>query len=429
MADVKDDTNGDAVVEKKDAKKVVTDAEGDVKMDDDKAIANGEDVKEEKAEDAKEVKKDVTNGNGVTEASDLEKKIIRQIEHYFGDYNMSRDKFLQETVKANDGWVEMETMLKFKRLSELSEDADVILAAMKKSTSGMMEIAGDGKAGKIRRSPSLPLPENTEDFKKTTEARTVYAKGFEKEKTTLDDLLTFFHGSFQNVENIQMRHWFDKKTKEKHFKGSVFVTFKDIDSAKKFSELEDVKYQDEPLVRMFQKDYFEVKSKEFEEKKRSRHGDRDKVKKAKADAKQEEQQENKEEELVLAKGATLKLTGFSGDISREDIKEKLKDDFEVNIDRDGGDIAFITFNKGDEVALIRFRAENAAKPIAEKWIAKEKVEINEIEIKGSLLEGEEETKFLADAVQDLKDRRNKNRQGHKRRGGFQGGRGGKRGRR
>ena len=27
--------------------------------------------------------------------SPLEKKIVRQIEHYFGDYNLPRDKFLQ----------------------------------------------------------------------------------------------------------------------------------------------------------------------------------------------------------------------------------------------------------------------------------------------------------------------------------------------
>jgi len=370
----------------------------------------------------------ISNGKTIKEAAtDLEKKIIRQIEHYFGDYNLSRDKFMQEVVKADDGWVEMETMLKFKRLADLSSDPGVILSALKKSPSGLMEITGEGKEGKIRRSPSIPLPENTEDFKKTTEERTAYAKGFEKENTTLDDLIAFFHGTFQNVENVAMRHWFDKKTKEKHFKGSVFVTFKDVASAKTFIEAEDVKYKEEPLIRMFQKPYFEMKSKEMEEK-RARHGDRDK-RKAKEGVKKEEEEGNKEEELVLAKGATLKLTGLGGgDISREDIKEKLEKDYEVNIDRDGGDIAFITYNKGDEVALIRFRQENAAKPIAEKWAAQEKVEIKEVEIKGSLLEGEEEEKFLAEAVQDLKDRRTKNK-AHKRRGGFQGGRGGRGGKR
>ena len=37
--------------------------------------------------------------------SDLESKIIRQIEYYFGDYNISRDKFLQEEIKKDEGWI------------------------------------------------------------------------------------------------------------------------------------------------------------------------------------------------------------------------------------------------------------------------------------------------------------------------------------
>ncbi len=39
----------------------------------------------------------VANGGSgdVSVPSPLEKKIIRQIEHYFGDYNLPRDKFIQ----------------------------------------------------------------------------------------------------------------------------------------------------------------------------------------------------------------------------------------------------------------------------------------------------------------------------------------------
>ena len=55
----------------------------------------------------------------------LEGKIVRQVEHYFGDYNLPRDKFLKETIKSDDGWVSMEIMLKFQRLSSLSDDAKV----------------------------------------------------------------------------------------------------------------------------------------------------------------------------------------------------------------------------------------------------------------------------------------------------------------
>merc|ERR1711994_500014 len=134
------------------------------------------------------------------------------------------------------------------------------------------------------------------------------------------------------------------------------------------------------------------------------------------------------EEFKLAKGAVLKLTGLGGEVTREDIKEVLKDKFEVNIDKDGGDIAFITYEKGEAEAKIRFKTEGGAKGPAAAWVAKDKLEIKGMTIVGSLLEGEEEDQFLKDSAQDLKNRRNKNR-GQKRRGGGHHGHGGKRGRR
>merc|ERR1712037_710580 len=125
-----------------------------------------------------------------------------------------------------------------------------------------------------------------------------------------------------------------------------------------------------------------------------------------------------EEEFTLPKGSVLKLTGLGGEITREDIKEVLKDQCSVNIDKDGGDIAFVTYEKGEAEAKIRFKNEDGAKAAA--GVAKDKVEIKGMTIVGSLLEGEEEDQFLKDSAQDLKNRRNKNKGqkfGQKRRGG------------
>merc|ERR1719508_376525 len=123
-----------------------------------------------------------------------------------------------------------------------------------------METSGEGKTAKLRRSPSLPVPDNTEESKREVEARTVYLKGFDKENTTLDELIDYFHNSYEKVLNVQMRTYMDKKNKERHFKGSVFVTFKD---------------EGEPLLIKFQKDYFEEKSKEMADKKKERQSDKD----------------------------------------------------------------------------------------------------------------------------------------------------------
>jgi len=357
----------------------------------------------------------------------VSKKIIRQVEYYFGDFNLPRDKFLQEETKTDEGWVTMETMLKFKRLADLSQDAAKIVAALKMSKSGLIEVAEDG--AKIRRDPAIPLPENTEESRKALEARTAYAKGFDKENSTLDELLDYFNETNPNVVSIQMRNWLDKKTKEWKFKGSVFMTFKTEEACKTFVESEE-KYKDASLIKKYQKKYFEEKSKENEER-RARLGKKPLKKGDNQDVKEEvKKEESDEKPFVLPKGSVLKLTGLGGDITREDIKEILKTDFGVNIDKESGDIAFVTYEKGETEAKIRFKVENGAKAPAEAWVAKDKVEIKGMTVVGALLEGEEEDKFLADSAQDLKNRRNKNK-GQKRKGGshHHGGRGGKRGRR
>ena len=42
-----------------------------------------------------------------------QKKVIRQLEYYFGDSNLQRDKFLQDEIKKDpEGWISLETMLK-----------------------------------------------------------------------------------------------------------------------------------------------------------------------------------------------------------------------------------------------------------------------------------------------------------------------------
>merc|ERR1719342_476313 len=99
-------------------------------------------------------------------------------------------------------------MLKFKRLSELSKDEKVIVAALKQSKAGLLEVSEDGS--KIRRDPAIPLPENTEESRKLLEARTAYAKGFNKENSTLDDLIDYFNETNSNVVSIQMRNYYNE---------------------------------------------------------------------------------------------------------------------------------------------------------------------------------------------------------------------------
>jgi len=370
-----------------------------------------------------------TNGkhteNG--EMSELDKSINKQVTYYFGDFNLPRDEFLLEKVKSNeDGWIGIDVMLKFQRLNKLSSEEDVILKALKKSEDNLIEVDLENK--KIRRNPDLPLPESEDD--ETKKLKTVYLKGFEKTNTTLDDLLGFF-AKYDNVIHVNRRTWIDRKDDSRNFKGSVFVTFKDKASAEAFMALESVKNPEgEELVRKWQTEYFEEKSKELEEKRAKKSSDkRSKAKIVEEQGKKDEAEKEKvAEENKLPKGATMFMEGFKDDTKREDIKEALKEQFEV----DDKAFAFMEFERGQTSGYVRFIEENAAIDLAAKIKEKlgetEKLKIKEAEIDFRVLEGQEESDHLDNALKVMKMRKDKYR-GHKRHHGGRGGRGGKRGRR
>lgn len=188
-----------------------------------------------------ELVKMAENGDGEN-MSTLENKICQQIEYYFGNHNLPRDKFLKEQIKLDDGWVPLEVMIKFNRLSHLSTDFSVIVEALRKSKTGLMEISEDKM--KIRRSPNKPLPELNDQYKAAIRNRSVYVKGFPLD-ATLDDIKEWLEDKGP-VENIQMR-----RTLQKTFKGSIFAVFDSVESAKKFTEIPNQKYKDTELIILF----------------------------------------------------------------------------------------------------------------------------------------------------------------------------------
>lgn len=188
----------------------------------------------------------------------LETDIIKQVEYYFSDSNMARDKFLGEEVAKDDGWVPFTVLLTFKRLLALSEDANVIVDALLKSKDDLLQFSKDRL--KVRRNPARILPEQNEETRKETIARTAYAKGFPAD-VEMSALLKFFD-KFENVTNVIMRRYVDKPTKEYKFKGSVFVAFETKESCAKFLSEEKVEYEGTPLLRQWQSDYYETKKAE-----------------------------------------------------------------------------------------------------------------------------------------------------------------------
>lgn len=183
--------------------------------------------------------------------SKLESDIIKQIEYYFGDANLFRDKFLQTEIAKDEGWVPLATMLTFKRLAALSTDPNVIVDALNKSDEGLVEISENRE--RIRRHPERPLPEKNEETRKEIITRTAYVKGFPID-IEMADYIEFFD-NYEKVTNIVVRKYLDKPTKLYKPKGSVFVTFATVEQCAEFLKLDKVEFRDAALIKKLQSDY------------------------------------------------------------------------------------------------------------------------------------------------------------------------------
>lgn len=307
------------------------------------------------------------------DVSKIERNIIDQIEYYFGDANLFRDKFLQSEILKNDGWIPLSTMLTFKRLAALSSDPKVIVDALDKSNEGLVEINADRQS--IRRHPERPVPEKNEETRKEVISRTAYVKGFPL-NSEMPELIEFFK-AYPKVTNIVIRKYLDKPTKTYKSKGSVFVTFSTRDQCSTFLSQETIKHNDSELIFKWQTDYYASKKTEKQEKQKEKNAKLDPV-------------------IELPKGSILQLEVIGADVTRETIK--------AAIEALEGEVAFVDFQKGDESAHVRLSNENTAKTVFDK-LENGKLKLEDSEATVRVLEGDEETKYLAECVEKIKLRR------------------------
>lgn len=336
--------------------------------------------------------------------TDLETKICQQIEFYFGDHNLPRDKFLKEKITLDNGWVPLKTMVTFNRLSKLSTDFGKIFEALKKSKTGLLEL--DEENGKIRRSPDKALPDVTDEYKNAIKKRSVYIKGFPTD-TTLDDIKEWLdsHGS---VENIQMR-----RTLQKAFKGSVFAVFNTDDSLKTFLEKKGLKFKDSDLLILSKEDYFTKKNEERKQHKTD----------SKAKAKQDKEAAQKEAEDAEMKSLDEKtgcLLKFSGDLDELSSREDIHALFQSH-----GEIKWIDFSRGAKEGIILFRADAKEALNKAKTANNDSLQLKGKNVNWEVLAGEIEKEALKKIIEDQQESYNKRRGkgGRKFKGKGKGGRG------
>ena len=77
----------------------------------------------------------VAADGAATVPAKLKKRLVRQIEFYFGDSNFRTDRFLSGKAKENpEGYVSIELLLTFQRMKQLTTDVAVVAAALSDCT-------------------------------------------------------------------------------------------------------------------------------------------------------------------------------------------------------------------------------------------------------------------------------------------------------
>ncbi|KAM8940441.1 la-related protein 7 isoform 1-T1 [Pelodytes ibericus] len=102
-----------------------------------------------------------------TRVKQLLADIAKQVDFWFGDVNLHKDRFMREQIeKTRDGYIDISLLTSFNKMKKLTTDAKLIARAIKNSS--VVELNLDNT--KIRR--RLPLGDKPQDV----DCRTVYAE-------------------------------------------------------------------------------------------------------------------------------------------------------------------------------------------------------------------------------------------------------------
>lgn len=179
-------------------------------------------------------------------------QILKQVEFYFSDQNLPKDKFLYKVTQQNNGWVPISTIASFSRMKKF-RPVSAVVDALRQSKE-LLEVSEDGES--VRR--KLPLVEPKKEEIEAARARSIYAKGFPDESKGLQIELEKYFEGYAPVKEVRMRRTDDKK-----FKNSVFVEFSSVEDAKKFLEADPKPtYNGTELLTMSKNAYIEMKAAE-----------------------------------------------------------------------------------------------------------------------------------------------------------------------
>uniref|UniRef100_A0A5S6Q1D2 La-related protein 7 n=1 Tax=Trichuris muris TaxID=70415 RepID=A0A5S6Q1D2_TRIMR len=283
-----------------------------------------------------EVKKDAAEAG---EISTLYTKILKQIEFYFCDINIARDKFLNAELEKNDNWLPIDSLMNFSRLKSLSSDSkETVVNALKALPSNVVEFNEDMM--KIRRLPSLKPVSNTPEFWESVTQRSAVVSGFPKE-ATLDEIKEFCE-KYGNVECVRLR-----KNHGNVFTGSAFVAFANKEELDKFLSLPTPRYNGTELNVISESEF---KAERNNKKKRSQP--------EKAPVEKAPRTKRRKKELVRRKGVVLFIENVPHHTSLKQI---------YSLCSPFGTIEWVDHQRDSPTAMVRFAGEeNTAVEIVKK---------------------------------------------------------------
>eukprot|EP01134_Creolimax_fragrantissima_P004524 CFRG4524T1 len=330
-------------------------------------------------------------------AEETAQAIRKQVEFYFSDSNVSRDKFLKEKIgETPEGWVDLSVIGSFKRMKSLTTELTDITEALKTANADLIVLSEDGL--KVKRVAPIPTEYDAR-------SRTMYAKGFPT-TMTIDEYMTFWNAIGQ-VNAVRIR-----KTMKRDQKPSCFVEFKSEDEMKRVLAL-NLEHVHEgtatQLVTKSQQQYTTDKTAELAAKGIVRGEKKDNKEKSKTE----------EPELVWSvevPGAIFRISNLPAEITFKEIKSKVEG-------LNAGSVAFVEFQQGSTECEVRMKESTAAKCI--EAIKEQKCEFNSEESPAvyTLVEGEEEKANWKNRAESMAKKEAENK-----RGGRHGGRGGRGGR-
>merc|ERR1719278_1513499 len=142
-------------------------------------ISNASIMEESKLE---EVKEELPPMEDPTD--ELCESIVQQVEFYFSDANITKDKFLLKHVKRNkEGFVSLKLISSFKRVKHLTKDWRQVAFAIKKC-SDRLEV--NDLETKVRRLEDLPA------YDETTPSRTVVVLNLPMDRPTIEGVAEIF---------------------------------------------------------------------------------------------------------------------------------------------------------------------------------------------------------------------------------------------